>query len=78
MNALDDSNICGIIGIFLLLWIIQTIGYENLSKRTQSVLARISRKIMRLRLENPVITFNYVHTSGEEQRQNAILDWLHG
>lgn len=74
---MDNSNIYAIIAIILVFILIHTIGYENLPKRTQSVLVRISRKITRLRIQNPVVTLIYEHTSGVEQRQNAILDWLY-
>lgn len=74
---MDSSYIRGILAISLIFMIIHTLGYDNLPKGTKSVLEGISRKIKRLRLQNPIITLKYVQIPGEEQRENAILEWLH-
>ncbi len=70
------SSVFAVVVVLLLLMIIDAIGFKRLSIHTQSKIAKIARKIVRLRQDNALVNLKFVRTTCEKQRRDAILDWL--
>ena len=72
----DIDNIFAVIAVLFLFMMINIMEWERLSKRTQLSLEKLGRNLGRLHRENPVVYLEFAPNSGEDQRNNAILDWL--
>ena len=72
----DRTSILTVMALICVYALVHVIGRERLPKRIQSELEKAGRKMLRWRRENPIVSFEFDPTLSENQRRNAILDWL--
>ncbi|MFC1956839.1 hypothetical protein ACFLVY_00895 [Chloroflexota bacterium] len=72
----DRTSILNTIALICVCVLIHAIGWENLPKNVQSELEKAGRKLIRWRRENPVVSLDFDPAQGENQRRDAILNWL--
>ena len=72
----DGTPILAIIAILCICLLVYATGREIMPKRMQSALEKAGRKLLRWRRENPIVSLQFDSAPSENQRQDAILDWL--
>lgn len=66
----------GVAALVLICILIPAIPWERLPKRVQSRLEKAVRKMIRWLRENPVVSLESDPAPDENERRDAILDWL--